>query len=95
MGAHDCIHTLSKDLDREGVRSQVAALQDRAEWEHGHDPYNGTISTMERGVVFIEEEAKDDGEAYDRILDEHEKREAPLAMKVKDGPWLVGGWAAS
>lgn len=95
MGAHDCIHHLNKDLDRKGVTSQVAALQEQAEYEHGHDGYNGTISTMGFGVTFLEGEAADVNEAEERILNEHEKRDPPMAVKVKDGPWVVGGWAAS
>ena len=94
MGAHDCIHHLSKDLDRAGVKSQVAALYEQAQYDHGHDPYNGTISTMGDEPIFLNEEAEDVNAAYDILLEKHEKWSAPLAIKVKDGPWLVGGWAA-
>ena len=95
VGAHDAIYRLPGEVTRQELPGRVDELKREAEWEYGHDGYNGTISTMHGEVEIVRQEAAAEDEARDYILDHHEKWSGPLAMKVTDGPWLVGGWAAS
>ena len=46
---------------------------------------------------FLNKRFETESEAYDYILDHHEKRDPALAVSFVDGDgvgWCVGGWAA-
>lgn len=89
-----------------GAHAQDAfeRLVKQAEWEHGHDPYNGTISTTSlhgRPVVIADEWSEDVRELAIAEADANdwgEKWEArPIDCgKVSDMEhmWAFYGWAA-
>lgn len=60
--------------------------------EHGHDAYNGTISTT-GGIRVSSSTFKTDEEASEYILEHTEKRGHILAVTVGNF-WYIGGWAA-
>lgn len=83
------------------------ALVEQATWEHGHDPYNGTISTtsLKRGYKSVAAHDEPFGkEVVDRAYKEAEdadwgeKREsrALFCGVMDDGTpaWAFYGWAA-
>ena len=92
----------------EGATAQEAfdELVERAVWKHGHDPYNGTISTTRlngRHTVRVAdewgEEAREAAIAEAEANDWGEKRESRVidCGAVRDGRgrmWAFYGWAA-
>lgn len=94
MGAHN-FHTIEYGNNpEEAYRNAV----DKAVYDYGHDPYNGTISTTwDFAMVPLEE-----GESYDewgqRVLDVPgiEKRGSCACVAgANEKEWHFAGWAAS
>jgi hypothetical protein len=88
-------------LPMKGTESQIEKAfkeaQDDGLHEYGHNPYNGTFSTIDR--VKITDLVFDDfTKAHEYCLDNAEKWEYALAVFFKTGigqiHTLVAGWAA-
>lgn len=97
MGAHDEIYTY-RNKSKQEVRQAWTVAQEDARAMYGFDPYSGTIATMPGPPRFIDRVFDDENAAHEFILDNHDKREAAIAVsfKLEDGSfaWAVGGWAA-
>ena len=78
-------------------------LVNEAVWDHGHDAYNGTISTTNGFKMVPRKEDESSVDWFARALDETEKwghaacTEATHIEKNDDGwsLWHFTGWAAS
>jgi len=99
MGAHSFTASVYAPTAADGY----SMLVDEAVYDHGHDPYNGTISTTSgfKIVPFMEGESSE--QWSERVLDITEKRgscaciEATHVEKNDEGwpLWHFAGWAAS
>lgn len=93
MGATNIGFQVKKDVDLgKWYRNAVESAQ----FEDGHDPYNGTISTT-RGITISTQVFADEEEAEDYVYEHTEKWGPVLAVTVKTPSkeyWFVGGWAA-
>ena len=80
--------------DKEQIKQKYVEYISAREFEQGHDPYSGYLSTLGHNIVFTTQEFDDILAANNWIAENHEKWEPPLAVKVPDG-WLIGGWCPS
>lgn len=97
MGACLVIHRFPGNLSQVDLAAKVTALKDEMTYRYGHDPYNGTIATMNGPVVFVDWNDVDEEsmlvDAEDLIANVHRKWQGPVAV-LFDSQWHVGGWAA-
>jgi|TARA_R110000823_G_scaffold44519_4_gene115277 hypothetical protein len=88
MGANS-IHYDASKKQYKSAREAYQLLREEETYEHGHDPYNGTISTCSlEGKI---SEPKDD-DAYEEALDNIDKRECKYYET--DTHYVFIGWAA-
>ena len=96
MGA-EFITTIIETTAKTKILKKYKAIVEECIYEHGHNSYNGTFSTME-GIEIKNKTFKDYNEAYEYICDNQEKWGPAFAVTVKEKgrkPYtLVGGWAA-
>ena len=96
MGAHFLTMTV-ESTDKETVRKEFRARQAEDEYEYGHNPYNGSFSTMD-GIEFVAQTFTNEDDASDYLLTHSEKWGNALAVTVKEDnrePFtLIGGRAA-
>jgi hypothetical protein len=88
MGATSIKYTV-RQSEYESPQAAYRAMVEEAEYNYGHDPYNGTISTCEfRGRI-----ARPCNSAeYEEALDNIHKRDV---YYYEDGhTWVFIGWAA-
>ena len=104
MGAHNLSDRAVGKTMREAYDSAVA----NAEHEHGHNAYNGTISTTEgfhdrtrRYEELLKKHGDDEGEQkwYEEAWDNTTKWEEAWGAKAKvnkdgDNLYIFAGWAA-
>ncbi len=98
MGAHNFEEVSYGATPEEAYRDAV----DRAIYDYGHDPYNGTISTTSGFVHIPFEEGETAGEWQARILDDPRVQKwMDCAYRVNDTPvengrrlYIFAGWAA-
>jgi len=99
MGAHN-FHTSEYGKD---AAEAFADAQSEALFEYGHNPYNGTISTVHDFVEIPLEEGETVDQWASRVLDDPrvQKWEACAAVKDPDFKeengrwyWHFAGWAA-
>ena len=87
----------TEEMDKQKLKKDFKELQDECVWEHGHDCYNGTWSTMD-GLEVSSRSFPSEDSAYDYVCEHTEKWGDALAVTVKeDGkePYtFIGGWAA-
>ncbi len=88
MGAASIHETACKKLHK-SVKDAYRALTEEAEYEYGHDSYNGTISTCELVGKIPKPE---DEIAYDEALDKVDKREC--VYYETSAEYVFIGWAA-
>lgn len=97
MGATNVSFTMAGDSNTKEVRERFDEIREECLYEYGHDPYNGTFSTI-RDIKFSSETFDDIEKAEDYCLEKAEKWEYAIACKYKDKNgklmWLVAGWAA-
>ena len=88
MGATSIEYTV-RQSEYESPQAAYRALVEEAEYNYGHDPYNGTISTCEfRGKI----DRPCNDEEYEEALDDIHKRDV---CYYEDGhTWVFIGWAA-
>jgi hypothetical protein len=79
MGAHNFEHYQYGSTPEEAFRD----AQDEARYEYGHQPYNGTISTVSGFVHIPLKEGESEGEWAARILDD------PRVQKWEDCAYRV------
>lgn len=79
MGAHDYIVTI-KETDQAKVREKWKQIQEDDLFEHGHDPYNGSSSTMHGSITFYDRRLASREEAGKFVLDKHEKWSGAVAV---------------
>ncbi len=93
MGAHDFIDSSCA----EDAATAYEQARQQAQYDYGHDSYNGTISTTSgfKMVPPLEGESREDH--YKRILDSTEKWGACACWQDPEDPkrWNFAGWAAS
>jgi len=88
MGATS-IHYEASKKNYTSAREAYQSLREEEQYEHGHDPYNGTITTCSlEGKI---SEPKDD-DAYEEALDKVDKREC--VYYETDKQYVFIGWAA-
>jgi hypothetical protein len=99
MGAHNFETSEWGSTPEEAFRD----AQDEAVFEYGHNPYNGTISTVQGFVHIPLKEGEDGGEWHQRILDDPrvEKWETCAYRVDETTPeengrriYIFAGWAA-
>lgn len=97
MGA-SFISRAIKETNRNDIVKKFNEIVDECIYEHGHDSYNGTFSTMGGLSIKINKVFSDRDSAEDYICDNTEKWGNALAVTVKEDnkePYtLIGGWAA-
>jgi hypothetical protein len=88
MGATNIHYTASK-MDYKSAREAYQSLREEEQYEYGHDPYNGTITTctLEGRIP----EPKDD-DAYEEALDNIGKREC--MYYETESEFVFIGWAS-
>lgn len=95
MGAHEFY------VDSHGTTATEAfsTAVTQAQYDYGHDPYNGTISTNENFIMKPLQEGETIREWQDRMLDDDDVRKwGPCAcVQDPDDPqlWHFAGWAAT
>jgi len=97
MGASNVSFTMKGSATKAEVKQRFRDEQEEGIYMNGHDPYNGTFSTIQ-SVKFHDKVFDNESEAEDYCLDKAEKWEYAIAVKYKDDKgelqWLVAGWAA-
>jgi hypothetical protein len=100
MGAYD-FHTQAYGTTADEAFKDA---QDQARYDFGHDPYNGTISTVQGFVLIPLEEGESVGEWAGRVIEDErvQKWENCACVAEPDEPivrgrtlWNFAGWAAS
>ena len=99
MGASNIEFKLPKSEypTADAVKVWYKKAVDQAEYESGHNPYNGTISTT-KGIKFLLDVFLDEAKAYDYALDNSEKwGRMGCVTLLENGKhyWIISGWAAS
>ncbi len=88
MGATNIHYTASKKRYK-SVNEAYQELREEEIYEHGHDPYSGTIATCTlEGKI---SEPKDE-DAYEEALDKIDKRECKYYETDKE--YVFIGWAS-
>ena len=84
MGAHNVSHRVPKDVQTpEQLRKYWPGLVSELLHEHGHDTYNGTLSTCS-GLTIDQSKVFDNEQAADEyILERTHKWDNAMAVKVK------------
>lgn len=98
MGAHNFEDRSYGATPEEAYRDAV----DRALFDYGHNPYNGTISTTHGFVHIPLKEGEEEGEWESRILDDPRVQKwEDCAYRVVEGSdengrrlYIFAGWAA-
>lgn len=99
MGAHNFEASVYAPTAADGYKMLV----DEAVYDHGHDAYNGTISTTHGFKIVRLREGESSNDWFSRVLDLTEKwgdcacTEAAHVEKNDEGwsLWHFTGWAAS
>lgn len=73
---------------------------ERAQWDHGHSGYSGTLAEKRTMVEIPLPEGADPMEYAEKLIDESDERIddkwGPAGcIKVEDGKYLFFGWASS
>lgn len=76
------------------LEEQYSEIVSQLEAEYGSNPYSGQLSALPHKIEFTSHIFDDVQSAADWIVENHEKWESPLAVRVPDG-WVVGGWCPS
>jgi len=79
MGAHDYIITCKTEKKNE-VTEIWEAQQEEDRYESGEGAYAGNSTTMWGSIRFMDKRFASENEARNYCLDQHEKREAPVAV---------------
>lgn len=89
MGAHSFLTTARADSAAEAFKAAV----EQAHYDHGHDPYNGTISTV--STYRMVPEGTEDPEGW--CIENAQKWEWCGCWRHDDDQtlWHFAGWAAS
>lgn len=87
-----------KETNRNDIVKKFNEIVDECIYEHGHDAYNGTFSTMDGLSLKIDKVFSDRDSAEEYIYNNTEKWGNALAVTVKEDskePYtLIGGMAA-
>ena len=95
------LSTIIKARTEKALGKKFLDLQKECEYYHGHDPYNGTWSTM-HGILIKKDPfperkrwtKKKYNDVLEWIWDNTNKWDNAYAIKTPKG-YLIGGWAAS
>jgi len=98
MGATNVSFTMKGSATRAEVKKRFEREQEEGTYMNGHDPYNGTFSTIQN-VKFHDHKLFDnESDAEDYCLEYAQKWDYAIAVKYTDDKgelqWLVAGWAA-
>lgn len=96
MGAQSVYMTVNS-TDKEVIKKEFRARQAEDEYEYGHNPYNGTFSTLS-GIEISSRVFDNEDKAYEYVFENTNKWGNALAVTVKEEnkePYtIIGGWAA-
>ena len=96
MGA-ESVYKKVKSTKKQDIIEAFKQAQEYGIYMHGHDPYNGTFSTID-SVRIDNKTFTDSSKAYEYCLDNAEKWSYAVAVTVDNGqeePYtIIGGWAA-
>ena len=96
MGAQFIDMTL-KTTNKKEIEEKFKERQEQDIWEHGHDAYNGTFSTVDY-VKIIDRTFSNRDEAEEFCIDNAEKWTYAVAVKIQEDdkePYTyIGAWAA-
>ena len=81
MGAENVEMTLPIEMSEWDVLQKFEAIKEDCVYEYGHDPYNGTWSTIET-IKFDKKEFDNDDDAQKYCLDKAQKWDYAIAVKV-------------
>ena len=102
MGSHnDSVILFVNTKKKETIQSVWDKYIDELLFKHGHDPYNGTLSTC-RGMFTTtlpsEINPNKEKDVFEYIWGNTEKWKKAMAIKVSEKDciekWLIGGWSA-
>lgn len=95
MGSHNFSTQSQGKTMSEAYKNAV----DDAHYQHGHDPYNGTISTtsgFKDKTNVLNGQCEGDLRKFDDVAcDNTEKWESCWGAKIDENTYLFVGWAAS
>ena len=83
MGAYQFIRKV-KSTKKEDIIEAFKQAQEEGIYMHGHDPYNGTFSTID-SVRIDNKTFADSSKAYEYCLDNAEKWSYAVAVTVDNG----------
>lgn len=85
MGAHGEVLRFDGKLTPEQLKAEWASRCDQYLHEQGHDPYNGTISTMGHGVdVYVNKTFDSVREAEEWVFNTHQKWNNGVAIRARN-----------
>lgn len=82
------------------ARKAFSAARERAQYDHGHSGYTGTIAEKHEFVLFSVPEGQDPIAYANDLLDRNDSRVSDKwgpagCVKLEEGKYLFFGWASS